>query len=72
MIRWKAHGFADPVYTSECGQFTLMRSPRREWIAKRYDFPEDRTPAETSAPLGTLEAAKQWCEARRLDPVLSI
>lgn len=64
MIRWKQHGCTDPVYASECGLFVIYRNPRGDVVVKRFDSPDETKPAETSGPLPSVEAAKQWCEAR--------
>lgn len=64
MIQWKQHGCTNPVYSSECGLFVIYRNPRGAVVVKRFDSPDDSKPSETSGPLASIGAAKQWCEER--------
>lgn len=64
MIRWMTYGCTDPVHASECGLFVIYRNQRGEVVVKRFDAPDETKPAETSGPLPSVEAAKQWCEDR--------
>lgn len=64
MIRWIQHGCTTPVFTSECGLFVIYHNPRGQLVVKRFDSREDDKPSETSGPLPTLAAARQWCEDR--------